>query len=144
MGQGENASGRHFPVVVNIAPNEDVLPGMAAEVVLGLTVDAGVRVPPTAVIRDGRPLVMAVRDGVITRVPVEVEALFGDDVQVRGALEAGELVVVGAHARLVEGDRVHVVEAESGDRVEDADGVEAAGVHEDEDEHVNAREQVSP
>ena len=47
-----------------------------------------------------------VRDGRARHVPVEVGDIVGERIEVRGALAAGEPVVVAGHTRLADGDAV--------------------------------------
>ena len=55
-----------------------------------------------------KPFVFRARDGVAERVFVEAVELRGDQVAIRGAVEAGDLVLHAGHTSLLHGERIEV------------------------------------
>jgi len=102
--------GRLFPVVVDLQPAPHLRAGMTAELLLERQSDGALTVPLQAVLDPGssRPGVYLVREGHARHVPVEIGEIVGERISVRGALAAGELVVVAGHTRLADGDAVEV------------------------------------
>lgn len=100
-----------FPVVVALEGSQGLAAGLTASVTLPLPLTADAEVPVAAIVDPigGSPAVLRVVDGVAERVPVEPTELLAHAVAVRGALAAGDQVVVSGHARLLDGDRVEVV-----------------------------------
>lgn len=111
VGLAAATAGGLFPVRVEIAETVGLLPGMAAEVRFPLPAREQFTVPLAAVLDPGasRPHVFKVVGGVVVRTPVEVVALEGDRIGVRGELAAGDRVVTTGHTSLVDGDPVEVV-----------------------------------
>lgn len=102
-----------YPVRIRLDDHpalEDLRVGMTAGVEITVDEVAGDRVVPSRALlrRDGREVVLAVRDGRIVEVTVEVLALGQDRAAVQGALSGRDQVVVDGTADLAAGDRVLV------------------------------------
>jgi RND family efflux transporter MFP subunit len=111
VGLAAATAGGLFPVRVEIEATAGLLPGMAAEVRFPVSPGEQFTVPLAAVLDPGasRPHVFKLAGGSVARTPVEVVALIGDRVGVRGELAAGDRVVTTGHTSLVDGDPVEVV-----------------------------------
>lgn len=113
VGRASEVGGGLFPAVVALDPGDDLLPGMTAEVIfrVGGQSSGLLAVPLAAVLNPGgrRPEVFRLDGDRVTRTAVEVEALVGERVAVRGDLEPGAEVVVTGHTSLLDGDRVEVI-----------------------------------
>lgn len=110
VGRTALGSGRLFPVVVAVDPREEAAAGMTAEVVFALERKSQLSVPIAAVVNPGgqRPELFRVRDGKVEKVRIEVSEIVGDEVTIRGPLEVDDIVVVGGHMALLDGDSVEV------------------------------------
>lgn len=99
-----------FPVVVQIPAGPRRVAGLTARVELALPDRQGLLTPVRAVVdpTGGAPSLFVVREGQAHRVPVELDALAGDAVVVRGPT-AGDEVVVAGQARLLDGQPVEVI-----------------------------------
>jgi len=104
-------AGGLFTAEVRLDPAADVVPGLAAEVVLAASGKPRLAVPLAAVLDPGatRPAVFRVVGGVAERVPVELGEVVGDLVTVTGDLAPGDRIVVSGHTSLIDGDRVEVL-----------------------------------
>jgi RND family efflux transporter MFP subunit len=102
--------GRLFPVVVVLAPDQKVVAGMTAELIVALDTEPALTVPLEAVVNPGSstPGVFCVRRDRVQRVPVRLGQLTGGRITVKGDLSPGDRVVVSGHTRLSEGDVVEV------------------------------------
>ncbi len=103
-------AGSLFTARVRLEAAADVVPGLAAEVVLTARGEPRLAVPLAAVLDPGatRPAVFRVLEGVAERVPVELGEVVGDLVTVTGNLAPGDQIVVSGHTSLIDGDRVEV------------------------------------
>jgi RND family efflux transporter MFP subunit len=105
---------RHFRIEVRV-PNDgqQLLSGMyaTARVVESTTTDV-VLLPRAAVAnRDGKRMVLEVKDGVVTPVAVTEGVNDGVNVQILSGLEAGDTVVADARRQVTPGARVRAVAA---------------------------------
>ncbi len=106
-----DVAARTFPVAVEMEnADHEIKSGMFARI----TLLAGkpretILVPKDAVVTQG-PMksVFVVADGVVRQVPVELGIPFESDIEVRGALEPGQQVVVRGNERLRDGQPVVV------------------------------------
>lgn len=107
---GDDQKGVLFPVKIGLSQVEWLRSGMTAEAIFELPVKGRFLVPVAAVCNgDGESnSVFVVRDGVAVRVPLRPEEAIGDSVTVEGDMKEGELVVIGGHAFLSDGDIVAV------------------------------------
>jgi RND family efflux transporter MFP subunit len=88
-------------------PPPEVRLGMTARVALDNASDATLLVPLSAVIDLGQgPLVRVVEDGKVASRPVQVAQFREDGVAIASGLQAGELVIVSASGKLVDGQEV--------------------------------------
>jgi RND family efflux transporter MFP subunit len=113
IGRASAERGRLFPVLVRLDASDDLIPGLAAELVVPVPERDGLSVPVEAVINPGgmHPAVFVVRDGgVVDRLEVDVVQVQGGRAVVTGALADGEMVVVGGLSGLVPGEAVAVVQ----------------------------------
>ncbi len=110
IGHGGEAAGRLFPVVVSLAADAELIPGVTADFVLSRQANSGVTVPVSSVVDagDGETTVFVVESGVAQRRSVEVAQLLGVHALVTQGLTAGEDVVSGGHFGLVPGQTVQV------------------------------------
>ncbi|TAJ09559.1 MAG: efflux RND transporter periplasmic adaptor subunit [Nitrospirae bacterium] len=102
--------------------DERVLPEMSAKVVvqtggpqeLRPNAPLGVGLPKAAlIVREGRHLVLAVKDGIVVERTVQVGQDLGSLVEVRGTLEPGDNVVINPPQHLKAGDAVRAIRKES-------------------------------
>ncbi len=102
--------GRLFPVVAAIEVPPQVVSGMTAEVLIEVSSNDTLAVPVEAVVNPGgrQPAVFRLRGETVEKVVIEVDGLVGELVIVRGALRAGDRVVVGGQRGLLDGERVEV------------------------------------
>lgn len=105
------AAGHLFPVTVALPAAAGLRPGMSAQLLVPSPPRAALALPVDALVdpSGSHPFVWTVREGRARAVDVSVEGLGAERVLVRGALQPGEPVVVGGHARLVAGDAVAVM-----------------------------------
>jgi len=110
VGTAAPGPGRLLTLVVALAPESGIVPGMSAEVVLAAAGPPALSVPLAAVIDPGasRPHVLRVRDGRVEVVAVTPGEVRGDTVAVAGPLAAGDTLVVAGHTALADGDEVEV------------------------------------
>jgi RND family efflux transporter MFP subunit len=91
-------------------PNSDyvLVPGMYAEVNLGLRQSAAVLAVPLDAVEEvgDTPHVYAVRNSTIHIIPVVTGLKTAQQQEIRSGLGEGDLVIVGRHAGLTEGQRV--------------------------------------
>ncbi len=94
------------------------LPNAGAEIRLGMTATVsfqlpapdGIRLPLTALFEDqGRTSVWVIRDGAVTRTPVQLAGASGNDILVAGGLTPGQTVVTAGVNLLREGQKVTVL-----------------------------------
>lgn len=106
--------GRLFPVIIDLPSAPGLAAGSTAELVLELATDGAMAVPVEAVVNPGghQPAVFRVvgdgQTGRVEKLFVEVGTLLGERVTVRGALAAGDQVVVGGQRGLLDGESVEV------------------------------------
>jgi RND family efflux transporter MFP subunit len=111
VGHSAGLPGRLFPLVVQLDEGEGVLPGMTAEVVLGVPTSSEALTVPVASIVDplgGGARVYRISGERAEQVRVTVRDLLGDRVAVEGGLEEGDMVVTGGLAGLADGLAVEV------------------------------------
>lgn len=110
LGRTALGLGRLFPVVVAVDPTEEVAAGMTAEVVFSIERRSQLSVPIAAVVNPGGqiPALFRIRDGKAEKIRIEVSEIVGDQVTVRGPLNVDDVVVVGGHMALLDGDPVEV------------------------------------
>jgi RND family efflux transporter MFP subunit len=90
-------------------PNSDyvLVPGMYAEVNLGLRASASVLAVPVEAVETGEvPSVYAVRNSTIHIIPVVTGLKTAQQEEIRSGVAEGDLVIIGRHAGLSEGDKV--------------------------------------
>lgn len=103
--------GELYPLVVGLAEDPSLVPGVSVEVGVPRPAADGLVLPVLAVQRsaDG-PAVFRVREGVAERVPVQIQQLSGEQVLVHaGELAAGDQVVYAGLSRLLPGDPVEIL-----------------------------------
>ncbi len=107
---GDDQKGVLFPVRIGLSQVGWLRSGMTAEALFELPVKGRFLVPVVAVCNgDGeRNSVFVVRDGVAIMVPVWPKEAIGDSVTLEGDIKEGDLVVIGGHAFLSDGDPVAV------------------------------------
>ncbi|MEM9488092.1 MAG: efflux RND transporter periplasmic adaptor subunit, partial [Myxococcota bacterium] len=121
IGRAGLGPGRLFPVIVALDPARPgdagevdaepaLVPGLTAQVTIATGTTAMTVVPVAAVVDPGgqAPAVYRVVAGRAERISVEVGALVGDAIAVRGGLTADDVVVIDGHASLIHGERVEV------------------------------------
>lgn len=103
--------GRLFPVVITLAPNPDLYPGMTARLTLTLPQPNSMLVPVSAVLNPGgsQPMVFKVANNRVEKVAVTLGELIGEWVAVEGALEASDQVAISGFYGLLSGDEVEVL-----------------------------------
>lgn len=103
-------AGQLFPVKIALASEHGVRAGLTAQIWFELIADRVLTVPLASVINPGssQPCVFVFRNGKVHRQPVELGRLIHTGVIVRGALSAGERVVVTGQSQLSHGDSVEV------------------------------------
>ncbi|MDP2300495.1 MAG: efflux RND transporter periplasmic adaptor subunit, partial [Actinomycetota bacterium] len=102
-------AGTAFPVILRIAnPDRSVLIGMNGSVEIRVeTIEDVITMPVEALLEDrSANYVYVVRDGVVTRVEIEIGRLTDTLVEVRSGLAEGDQVVVSDVSELVDGARV--------------------------------------
>lgn len=104
------AVGRLFPVVVHLAPRQNMVAGMTAELIVSLDAQPAMTVPLGAVLNPGSstPGVFCVRRQRVHWVPVRLGELTSGRIAVNGDLKPGDQVVVSGHTRLADGNAVEV------------------------------------
>ncbi len=97
---------------ISLPANPDVRSGMFAEADILITTHDALAVPVTAVGSAGDvTTVMAVRDGLVSRVAVQTGIRDGGWVEILSGLAAGDTIVAKAGAFVADGDRVNPVPA---------------------------------
>ena len=111
-GPSSGSPGKLFPVIVDIEPGKDLIPGMTAELILPLHTREALAIPVGAVVNPGgsNPGVWRVRDGLVEKVPVAIGQLVDELVTIQGNLISGDHVVTGGFSGLVDGEQVEVVQ----------------------------------
>jgi RND family efflux transporter MFP subunit len=114
VGRTAAGPGRLFPVIVKLdagASTGKAAVGATAELLLKLGSASALAVPVEAVVDPGgrRPSVFRVVGGKVQKVSVEVGALVGRHVTVKGDLQPGDELVVGGQRGLLDGEAVEVV-----------------------------------
>jgi RND family efflux transporter MFP subunit len=102
-------AGTAFPVILRIAnPDRSILIGMNGSVEIRVeTIEDVITMPVEALLEDrSANYVYIVRDGVVTRVEIEIGRLTDTLVEVRSGLAEGDQVVVSDVSELVDGARV--------------------------------------
>jgi RND family efflux transporter MFP subunit len=117
VGRAALGAGRLFPVVVALPEHPAIVAGTTAEVLIERSA-RGLVAPLAAVVNPGgaQPKLFVVRAGRAVAVAVEVLALLGDGVAVRGELAAEDRVVVAGGGALLDGDAVAERGAEDASR----------------------------
>ncbi len=107
---GDDQKGALFPVSIRLPQEVWLRSGMTAEAVFTSPLEGDFLVPVTAICNgDGKEdSLFVVRQGIARKIPVLPREILGDSVAISGALEEGEMVVVGGHAFLGDGDSVEV------------------------------------
>lgn len=106
-----NPAARTIPVKVRVEnPTSKIRSGMEARVTFNLDdVRIALLVPKDATVISGDSLtVFTLRDGKAVPVTVKIQGYYGSDVAVKGALQAGDRVVVRGNERLRPGQAVTV------------------------------------
>lgn len=112
---GVARAGRLAPAIIELAGLEVAAagwkPGLSVQVTIAQGPVEALAVPLAAVVDPGtgRTRVYTVVDGRAQQTPVEVGRPLGNRVEVRGALAAGDQVVVAGHHHLLDGDRLRVL-----------------------------------
>ena len=111
VGDAGGRPGALFPVEVRVQATEGLRPGLTVELVLPTTEIPSLVVPLAAVLDPGagRPRVFRVKDGRVEPVFIRIGQLLDDQVEVHGALEAGDEVVVTGVSGLTPGQQVEVL-----------------------------------
>jgi len=112
VGDSGGVPGGLFPVEITLAEEPDLRPGMTVELVLPVRSESGLGVPLAAILDPGtgRPRVFRVAGGSVEPVFVILGQLFGDLVEVTGALQPGDQVVITGVSSLTPGQRVEVLQ----------------------------------
>ena len=107
---------RTFPIKVEL-PNDDltIKSGLVSRVILqvGTPYEALVVPKDALVLRGGAEFVFVMKDGTVSQVPVISINHVNSEVEVKGQLESGMIVVVEGNERLFPGQPVRVLEEES-------------------------------
>jgi RND family efflux transporter MFP subunit len=111
VGDAGGQPGDLFPVEVRMQGGEGLRPGLTVELVLPTTEMPSLVIPLAAILDPGagRPRVFRVTGGRVEPVFVQVGQLLDDQVEVRGALAAGDEVVVTGVSGLTPGQQVEVL-----------------------------------
>jgi multidrug efflux system membrane fusion protein len=111
VGDAGGRPGDLFPVEVRMRQGEGLRPGLTVELVLPTAAGPGLVIPLAAVLDPGagRPRVFRVTGGRVEPVFVQIGQLLDDRVEVRGALSAGDEIVVTGVSGLTPGQRVEVL-----------------------------------
>lgn len=110
IGRSSSGNTALYPLVVSLN-NTDIRAGDAMEVAIPRRRDPVLVVPMTAIMRSADGLVsFQVINNAVTRVPVQVSQLMGDQAIIAdGSLRPGDSVVYAGLTRLADGDRVEVL-----------------------------------
>ena len=110
MARAALSSGRLFPLVVELEPDDRLTAGLTAELILSVRTPPELLVPVDAIINPGssRPSLFIVKGGRARRIPVELGTFSGERVTVAGSLSAGDRVIVSGHTNLTDGKPVEV------------------------------------
>lgn len=111
VGDAGGQSGGLFPVEIALDPDQSLRPGLTAELVLRLPTAPALIVPLAAILDPGtgQPRVFRLVDGRIEPVYVRIGQLFNEQVEVIGALNEGDQVVVTGLSSLTPGQPVQVL-----------------------------------
>ena len=103
--------GRPAPAIVDLAETPDFEPGLSVHVEIRYAIAPALTVPLSAVVDPGTGTTRVFRivDDRAEVVPVQPGRLVGGDVEVSGALAAGDLVVVAGHQQLLDGEAVRIL-----------------------------------
>ena len=107
-----------FPLLISLSPTAGLRAGMTAEVTVARRKKSALIVPLGAIVDpSGRaPAVFVLEGDVARRRAISVVRMVGERVAIRGSLAAGQQVVIGGHASLVDGDTVKVTPNKGGAR----------------------------
>jgi len=97
-------------VRIDIPKNDRVIPGMFFHVELLVSNEQAIAVPKEAIMdTDGQAYVFAISGDHVKRVVVKVGESFGDKLEIKNGLSAGQTIAVSGASFLKDGDRVTVV-----------------------------------
>lgn len=106
--------GRPASLILTLPDGDDLAwqPGLPVQVTLRLPAQGGVQVPLAALISPaaGSPRVFILRNGRAEKRSIEPGRLRDGKVTVAGQLDAGDEVIVAGHGRLLDGERVRVLQ----------------------------------
>jgi RND family efflux transporter MFP subunit len=104
-------AGHPAPAIVVLELADDWQTGLSVHVLLSHATAAALKVPLRAIVDPGtgHTGVFRVIDGHATLTPVTAGRLIGADVEVTGALAAGDRVIVAGHQQLLDGEAVRVL-----------------------------------
>lgn len=111
VGDAGGQPGALFPVEVRVQAADGLRPGLTVELVLQMAETPSLVIPLAAVLDPGagRPRVFRVTDGRVEPVFIQIGQLLDDRVEVHGALEAGDEIVVTGVSGLTPGQQVEVL-----------------------------------
>lgn len=104
------SAGRLFPVKIDLGVQPGLSGGLTAQLLVDLTMADALTVPLAAVVNPGasQPYVFIYDQGRVTRQPVAVGPMAEERIVVRGAVKAGDKVVISGQSQLTDGDQVEV------------------------------------
>ncbi len=110
LARAAGSSGRLFPVVVELQPVPELVPGMTAELILRVESRSALLVPLSAVINPGgtRPSLFILDNGRVREVFVGLDGFSADRIIVTGDISESDLVVVHGQTFLADGQSVEV------------------------------------
>jgi len=110
IGRSTSGNSALYPVIVGLN-NTEIRAGDALEVAIPRRRESVLAIPMTAIMRSADGLVsFQVIDNTVSRIPVQVNQLMGDQAIIaEGSLQAGDTVVYAGLTRLADGDRVEVL-----------------------------------
>ena len=111
VGDAGGQPGALFPVEVRIQAADGLRPGLTIELVLPTAETPSLVIPLAAVLDPGagRPRVFRVTNGRVEPVFIQIGQLLDDQVEVHGALDAGDEIVVTGVSGLTPGQQVEVL-----------------------------------
>ena len=104
-------AGRLFPLKVDLAPGQDVIAGMTAQLIIDLSAEGVLTVPLSAVVSPSasRPYLFIFDQGRVFKRSIAIGSIIGDRIVVNGDFHAGDQVVVSGQSQLIDGETVEVV-----------------------------------